>query len=253
MSLFLQEKNNRTVQPPHGFTLIELLVVVAIIALLVSILVPTLEEARALAAQAVCMTNQRSIVLGVHTYGMDYEGQIPPSFDPSIMGNINPLYYGGFTQLLTISYSNHWMWGPAGYKGIGRLYQGQYLTAPNAFFCPEDTDRWGSTLRPLEVRKTDLANAEGQAETAYSYRSAYWDPTIGPQFSKRGNIPLTLSSAGRCILAGYVRTDYTKEFHYPQMHQGGWVVGYIDGHVIWFPDPDHLILNVTMGPTFDEK
>ena len=41
----------------RGFTLIEALVVVAIIAVLVAILVPSLNEARELAQRTVCKTN----------------------------------------------------------------------------------------------------------------------------------------------------------------------------------------------------
>lgn len=51
-----------------GFTLVELLVVVAIIALLVSILMPTLGRARELAKQAICGANLNAIGKGIALY-----------------------------------------------------------------------------------------------------------------------------------------------------------------------------------------
>jgi prepilin-type N-terminal cleavage/methylation domain-containing protein/prepilin-type processing-associated H-X9-DG protein len=60
-----------------GFTLIELLVVVAIIALLISILLPSLSRARELAKRAVCGSNQRGIGQGMHIYANDNQDWFP--------------------------------------------------------------------------------------------------------------------------------------------------------------------------------
>ena len=70
-----------------GFTLIELLVVVAIIALLVAILVPSLQKARALAKQTVCGSNLRQIGYALRMYANDNSGRAPsmgeaPPTDP---------------------------------------------------------------------------------------------------------------------------------------------------------------------------
>ncbi len=62
--------------PRRGFTLVELLVVVAIIALLLSILLPAMDKARELARQTVCMTNLRQCSLGLMTYVNDHRSRV---------------------------------------------------------------------------------------------------------------------------------------------------------------------------------
>ena len=67
------------VTPPRagGFTLIDLLVVVAIIALLVAILVPALNQARQAAYTSVCMSNLHQIGLGMAIYASIYDSCLP--------------------------------------------------------------------------------------------------------------------------------------------------------------------------------
>ena len=59
---------------PNAFTLIELLVVVAIIALLVAILLPALNKARAIAEEVVCAHNTKQWALAYFLYDHDYGG-----------------------------------------------------------------------------------------------------------------------------------------------------------------------------------
>ena len=73
----MSSHRNRPRNIRAGFTLIELLVVIAIIALLVSLLMPSLKQAKGMAQTAACAMNVRSQGVGIYYYAEDYDDHIP--------------------------------------------------------------------------------------------------------------------------------------------------------------------------------
>ena len=62
-----------------GFTLIELLVVISIIAVLMSMILPAVQQAREAGRRTQCMNNQKNLALGMLSYATARRGQLPAS------------------------------------------------------------------------------------------------------------------------------------------------------------------------------
>jgi prepilin-type N-terminal cleavage/methylation domain-containing protein/prepilin-type processing-associated H-X9-DG protein len=67
----------------RGFTLVELLVVIGIIALLVSILLPVLSNARKTANDTQCASNMRQLCTALVMYANEFKGKFPPNIGSS--------------------------------------------------------------------------------------------------------------------------------------------------------------------------
>jgi prepilin-type N-terminal cleavage/methylation domain-containing protein len=101
-----------------GFTLIELLVCVAVIAILVSLILPAVQQAREAARKIQCRNNLKQLGIALHNYH-DTNGAFPPGWISRDLGSLgNRPKDGGFL----------WAWGTfllpyceqtALYEGLG--------------------------------------------------------------------------------------------------------------------------------------
>jgi prepilin-type N-terminal cleavage/methylation domain-containing protein/prepilin-type processing-associated H-X9-DG protein len=76
-SVTRRERLHRRLRRGGGFTLIELLVVVAIIALLIAILLPSLQRAREAGRNVDCRSQLHQLSMGFYYYARDYKGALP--------------------------------------------------------------------------------------------------------------------------------------------------------------------------------
>jgi prepilin-type N-terminal cleavage/methylation domain-containing protein/prepilin-type processing-associated H-X9-DG protein len=116
-----------------GFTLIELLVVVAIISLLVSILLPSLQKAKDLAKDAICLTNLRSCGLSFSLYAQDFNGVMFVSW-----------YYKGYELNPELVHSWPWTRALGGYPSNDTFdLRSPYIEDYSIVVCPSEAPyRW---------------------------------------------------------------------------------------------------------------
>ena len=163
-----QQQAFSTMGKKKRFTLIELLVVIAIIAILASLLLPALRNAREAAHRISCMQKMRSISTAAYFYIGDYDGYLPAACAAQ---NVRFWWCEptGFAMryLSDKNYASRYPSHNAGYVEFAR----QYLLCPSA---KPAQDHWGDGNFP------GMYNNYALNIRAFAQR---WDPYgWGPQW-----------------------------------------------------------------------
>ena len=130
----------------RGFTLIEVLVVVAIIALLISVLIPSLSRSRDQAQTLVCKTRLKELYSGHNFYAQDSKGRFP-HWDWWLWDNF-PGTDSGYQYFLSQQKPPQTLYAKFGgvrptdssvWVTFGQIYK--FVKNPEVYFCPKDTKK----------------------------------------------------------------------------------------------------------------
>lgn len=165
--------STRTTRQQAAFTLIEVLVVVAIIALLIAVMLPSLSRAREQSRAVVCMSNLKQQGLGLSGYSPDNRGVLP---------------WGGAYRYTLLEGDYYVGMGTRGVMpswavvNTGLLYPRHIGSTPDLYYCPnnkgvEATGPNGKAVfvsrfrnqRPTDPRYHNAHDLPGHPYSSYCY------------------------------------------------------------------------------------
>ena len=141
----------------RAFTLVELLVVISTIGLLMSILFSSLSRARSQAKAMVCMSNLRQMGFAVCMYVGDYDGYLPPAYEPS-----NATHWWGQKLSDGIDHAKGFVWP----------YLQSELKKKSVYECP--AQRYGSYK--LQGKPLGEPDSPKWITSTYGYNGYYLSP-----------------------------------------------------------------------------
>jgi len=240
----------------RGFTLVELLVVVAIIALLVAILIPTLARARELTRRTLCGTSLHALGKGWEMYFTNSNGRLPQFFNvlpqvADITSMFNFMIYCGREHTT----------GMPDYINAGMLYKMEYVGSENVFVCPTVEANWGGSWY-LDVENPWPVDKRYGTYMTYGRRRMlnYDDPSITDYDPRRSGeeaiLPYMLWHTG----VDKIKNTSSFSWMADRFNTGSWAmlshvpgieVLYMDGHVVYWTDPTWNEKNQTGEVLYD--
>ena len=216
----------------RGFTLVELLVVISIIALLLSILLPSLNKARESAMKTVDKSNMKQTGTGIYMYFSDSRAM--PDGRPEATT-------GAFERHLYRVYNNTF----AGCVGIGVLYP-KYIQDPVLFWCPANRKKYEGRSVPQMVDDLKKGVVGASTSSTSPAPSSYIYRKKADIYNDASPFLNQLPNPSRfAMLADTAYSDIS-----PTNHKDGYNTAFFDTHVEWTKDKGNkMFLNFATATT----